>query len=317
MLSVNVVLLTEKSRSKSISSSIERVQDKWQLTYCYLNVPKANVRNRSEIHYGTALLCVENMEKIHGQYFTDRKTTGDMRFQTQDLEGEEMDVSTTKKKEWKKETRHIIAILDLLGASEMIMSDQSEIVMNGISDIFRDAESKWPYVENAPSILHAIKSVTFSDNIALALELPDELSKDDLNSAVESFITYISVFQGAAMKNGLLFRGGIALGPLYMDSCTNFIWGKALVAAHILEEKNAIYPRVVLSSQFEQLQLSKATRILRDFDGMYFVDYFSKIKEKFPDWIENNKKMIQEKYVVYAGKERVLQKYAWFEHYIE
>lgn len=220
-------------------------------------------------------------------------------------------------KECKNETRHIIAILDLLGASEMIMSDQSEDVMNAISDMFKDAEEKWPYVEHAPSILQGIKSVTFSDNIALALELPDELSTNDLNIAIESFITYISVFQGAAMKNGFLFRGGITVGPLYMDSSTNFVWGKALVVAHILEEKTAIYPRVVLSRQFEEFQVLKTARIKRDFDGMYFVDYFSKIKEKFPDWIEKNKRIIKEKYIKYEGKEHILQKYSWLENYIE
>lgn len=80
LLSINVVLITAESRSKSISSSIEKIQDEWQLTYCYLNVPQANVRDRSAIHYGTALLCIENPDEIHGQYFTDRKTTGDMKF---------------------------------------------------------------------------------------------------------------------------------------------------------------------------------------------------------------------------------------------
>lgn len=80
LLSINVVFTTGESRSKSISSSIEKIQDEWQLTYCYLNVPKAKVRDRSAIHYGTALLCIENPEEIQGQYFTDRKTTGDMTF---------------------------------------------------------------------------------------------------------------------------------------------------------------------------------------------------------------------------------------------
>lgn len=80
LLSINVVFTTGESRSKSISSSIEKIQDEWQLTYCYLNVPKAKVRDRSAIHYGTALLCIENPEEIEGQYFTDRKTMGDMTF---------------------------------------------------------------------------------------------------------------------------------------------------------------------------------------------------------------------------------------------
>ena len=72
------------------------------------------------------------------------------------------------KNEWKKETRHIVAMLDLLGASEKIMGDKSEIVMNGISGMFKAAETTWPYVEHAPYSLHDIKCVTFSDNIALA-----------------------------------------------------------------------------------------------------------------------------------------------------
>ena len=46
----------------------------------YRDYRKANVRDRSAIHYGTALLCIENPDEIQGQYFTDRKTTGDMKF---------------------------------------------------------------------------------------------------------------------------------------------------------------------------------------------------------------------------------------------
>ena len=80
LLSISVVFITEESRSKSISASIEKIQDEWQLTYCYLNVPQASIRDRSAIHYGTALLCIENPEEIKGEYFTDRKTTGDMNF---------------------------------------------------------------------------------------------------------------------------------------------------------------------------------------------------------------------------------------------
>lgn len=80
LLTVQVTLITGESRSKSISSSIDIILNEKQLTYCYLNTPRAMVRPRSEIHYGTAMLCIENLDEIHGQYFTDRKTTGDMKF---------------------------------------------------------------------------------------------------------------------------------------------------------------------------------------------------------------------------------------------
>lgn len=158
---------------------------------------------------------------------------------------------------------------------------------------------------------------TFSDNIVMALELPEELSQEEIKTREKDFITYISVFQGASLRNMLLFRGGITIGQLYINPTENLVWGKALVEAHLLEEKTAIYPRVVLSSQFDGADVLTIARIIKDFDGMYFVDYFSTIKEKFPEWIEYSKGRVQEKIEEYRGKERIMQKYKWLQHYIQ
>ncbi len=83
LLSINVIMTTDQSRSKTVSSSIQMIQGEWQLLYCYLNVPKAAVRERSAMHYGTALLYIDDVEQVHGQYFTDRQTTGDLYFITE------------------------------------------------------------------------------------------------------------------------------------------------------------------------------------------------------------------------------------------
>ncbi len=80
LLTIQVIVTTGESKSKSISCSIEEVLGENQLTYCYLNTPNAGVRSRSEVHYGTAMLCVDNPIQLKGQYFTDRKTTGDIVF---------------------------------------------------------------------------------------------------------------------------------------------------------------------------------------------------------------------------------------------
>lgn len=217
----------------------------------------------------------------------------------------------------KYETEHIVAILDLLGASEMIVGEKSETVLNTVSEMFRKAASDWPRLGSAPIVLRDIKCVTFSDNIAFALDLSALPDKED---AIKGFIKYISVFQGAALKGGLLFRGGIALGPLYMDVKSNFVWGKALVDAHILEEKVAIYPRVVLSHQFNEFEPQSIPRVRQDVDGIYFVDYVSAIKKTHPDWIERNKILIEKQFAQRegtAGQERILQKYGWLQQYIE
>lgn len=80
LLNVNLILVTDESRSNSITASISKIHNEWKLIYCYMNVPNANVRKRSEIHYGTAMLSVDNVQKLTGHYYTDRKTTGDMNF---------------------------------------------------------------------------------------------------------------------------------------------------------------------------------------------------------------------------------------------
>lgn len=80
LMSVHITLISNESKSKSLSASIDEVLGEMQLTYCYLNTPKSEYRYRSEIHYGTATLSITNPTALEGQYYTDRKTTGDMVF---------------------------------------------------------------------------------------------------------------------------------------------------------------------------------------------------------------------------------------------
>lgn len=46
---------------------------------------------------------------------------------------------------------------------------------------------------------------------------------------------------------GWLVRGGITIGDFYIDDM--FVWGAALVKAYELEEKIAVYPRVILDEK--------------------------------------------------------------------
>lgn len=78
--SVHVTLITDESRSNSLSASVDEILGEMQLTYCYLNTPKTAYRDRSAIHYGTARLTITGPGRLEGQYYTDRKTIGDMIF---------------------------------------------------------------------------------------------------------------------------------------------------------------------------------------------------------------------------------------------
>lgn len=81
-LNVQIRIKTEESRSFSIGASfdIDKDRGQQQLFYSYLNTPKAGVRERSEIHYGSALLVFEgfNVDEMEGEYWTSRETTGEI-----------------------------------------------------------------------------------------------------------------------------------------------------------------------------------------------------------------------------------------------
>ena len=81
-LHIQVLIKTGESRSYSVGGAFDMDEERGfqQLFYSYLNTPKASVRNRSEIHYGTTLLNFEGFDvtKLDGEYWTSRETTGEI-----------------------------------------------------------------------------------------------------------------------------------------------------------------------------------------------------------------------------------------------
>lgn len=83
-LNVTVQLKTDESRSRSIVTFLEKYQGVYHLIYVYQNEPRAEIQEKSPMHYGTAILDVSNSEVLIGNYFTLRKTIGSMSFQASD-----------------------------------------------------------------------------------------------------------------------------------------------------------------------------------------------------------------------------------------
>lgn len=79
---VQIRIKTNESRSHSICASFDIDKDRGlqQLIYSFINTPKASVRERSEIHYGSTLLTFDGfkVKEMEGEYWTDRETTGEI-----------------------------------------------------------------------------------------------------------------------------------------------------------------------------------------------------------------------------------------------
>lgn len=80
LFNIYVTMETDESFSRTISSTIYKEQNVWYLTYTYINQPDQKVSHRSRIHYGTCTLNLNNLNNIKGQYYTDRKSVGDISF---------------------------------------------------------------------------------------------------------------------------------------------------------------------------------------------------------------------------------------------
>lgn len=80
-LNVIVKLRTEESSSNSVTATIKEENGSKMLIYTYLNIPRAEIQDRSEIHYGTAMLNVDDPKRLIGNYFTTRKSSGSMDFE--------------------------------------------------------------------------------------------------------------------------------------------------------------------------------------------------------------------------------------------
>lgn len=81
-LKVKVEITTNESNSGSLLSEIKDINGMSHLVYIYQNNPKAIVRERSPMHYGTAMLRIINPKTLSGDYFTDRETSGTMDFKS-------------------------------------------------------------------------------------------------------------------------------------------------------------------------------------------------------------------------------------------
>lgn len=80
-----ITCLMYSNESQSVSYSAEFLTDEEgesppKLAYSYSNTPRASVRDRSQIHFGTVLLNISEQPKkmLIGNYWTDRNTTGEM-----------------------------------------------------------------------------------------------------------------------------------------------------------------------------------------------------------------------------------------------
>lgn len=79
---ITLTLLTDETTSRSSLARLAESDGMSTLDYLYLDRPKPSVRHRSPTHHGSGSLTVSGrpVRKLHGRYWTDRNSQGEVEF---------------------------------------------------------------------------------------------------------------------------------------------------------------------------------------------------------------------------------------------
>lgn len=216
-----------------------------------------------------------------------------------------------------KTSEHIVAFIDVLGASEIIKQNSNES-LNTVHFVYEDSLRKAEMIYSAEEVA-GIKPIVkiWSDNIVVAVPIIE----GNYFSALFSIIVLSTVIQSEFLAHNYLVRGGISVGDFFSDDIMT--WGNALLDSYKLESNVAIYPRIVIHpTVFKKANLAEMEikRTKRDFDGMLFVDYLQgsdfKTNEGFIDLISCFLKRCNEQLELQSTNEKIKQKLYWHQRYL-
>ena len=217
-------------------------------------------------------------------------------------------------------------VADLLGVTNRVRSCETEEASNELCQRIHDLLSEFKKqveLDQEWQDWHPWSYVQFSDTIVLGYPIirAGDSGEPELGEAA----SFVQHFQSHMTLGGFLVRGGLSFGELHIsqDHC----FGKALVAAHLLERHKAKFPRIVASPQVNALvdqhlefygdpgQAPQASQFLQDrSDDSLFVSYldWSNIGEgtNLPT-LENHKNMLLAQRDEFGGDKAVKEKLDW------
>ncbi len=214
---------------------------------------------------------------------------------------------------------YYIAFLDILGFKDIINKKS----FNEVNKIFDNLLIIKQDIMNSSSIFNEFLNErglgNLFDNIVLNImsdSIIIAIPARHMNSL--AFVTeYCRRVQASFIKDGILIRGAITKGEFY--SKNEIMFGKGLIEAYLLQENEAIYPRIIMTKKLAYDYIERVgthtTVYIQDFlvndsDDYLFVNYlfYENIDyEKLACYIKDR--------LDSETNGRVRQKYLWLKNY--
>lgn len=203
-----------------------------------------------------------------------------------------------------KTTNHIIAYLDILGATNKICNDNDFSFLNHLNMFMEDAieESGGGIFPHKEKMFIKI----FSDNILLAIELKENDERRD--DKIATLFNTVANIYNEILRYGYLMRGAIVEGEIFHND--KIVYGKALVEAVHLEEKVANVPRILVITKVTEP--NNSYYLMQDEDNEFFLNIFH-LCDTFDD--VNFKISLLEMLKNHKNDEKIKTKIMWMINY--
>jgi hypothetical protein len=223
----------------------------------------------------------------------------------------------------------LITYIDILGFSAMVDSKTPDEIRRQI-DLLQVLNRR----EDNP--FDNVKILSFSDTVVRIVALPSQ--KGHYGTLYDEVISLLHA-QIDLIHNGVLARGAMTFGEIYVDKDKDFYFGPGFIKAYNFEKDDVKYPRISLTpavcQAFYDYPLLRAShhdltdeiaylkKVLRydKKDNQWFIDYINGAAsevydaENYFDYLLKMKLLIEESLVRYALSPRVQEKYFWLRDY--
>lgn len=241
----------------------------------------------------------------------------------------------------------LVIFIDILGSQDR--SDYDELLK--INRTFHMQLEK-NQIQDKAGTVYRRKIYTFSDCAYIIYDYKegvDENRKDLgklMNVAMYNTETVINAF----LSNGFICRGGIAYGDVYYEEERSLFFGPAVNRAYQIENKEVIYPRIVVDDYVaeevigynnrllitnwqnaEMIKQVNGTIVKKDTDGKYIMHYLNRMQQGHDYLFFKNEqellneliqKQIEEQDAKLAKNQEdkraksIIEKYKWLERYL-
>lgn len=122
-----------------------------------------------------------------------------------------------------------VAFIDVLGFSNLVFTSENKPIESYYETLLTD------FKEVAKK--HKMGSFLISDSVVIHI--------DKKENSFDRLVKVLCMLQHKLLHKGILIRGGISSGKLFVDEQNNVIVGTGLINAYKLEGQ-AIYPRIII-----------------------------------------------------------------------